>query len=50
METALAFIERQGIAHLDVTGGSPEMHPDFRGRMRVVCIGWSLATQLIADN
>jgi len=30
METALAFIERQGIQTLDVTGGSPEMNPHFR--------------------
>ena len=30
METALAFMERQGIRTLDVTGGSPEMNPHFR--------------------
>lgn len=30
METALAFMERQGIQTLDVTGGSPEMNPHFR--------------------
>lgn len=30
METALAVIDRFGIATLDVTGGSPEMNPDFR--------------------
>ncbi|MDQ2068899.1 arsenosugar biosynthesis radical SAM (seleno)protein ArsS [Natronospira bacteriovora] len=30
METALAFMERQKIRTLDVTGGSPEMNPHFR--------------------
>ncbi|MGK7297328.1 MAG: arsenosugar biosynthesis radical SAM (seleno)protein ArsS [Candidatus Wenzhouxiangella sp. M2_3B_020] len=30
METALAVIDRFGIGALDVTGGSPEMNPDFR--------------------
>ncbi len=30
METALDVIDRFGIATLDVTGGSPEMNPDFR--------------------
>lgn len=30
METALTFMERQGIRTLDVTGGSPEMNPHFR--------------------
>jgi radical SAM/Cys-rich protein len=30
METALAFIDRQGIGTLDLTGGSPEMNPHFR--------------------
>lgn len=30
MDTALRFMARQGIATLDVTGGSPEMNPHFR--------------------
>jgi len=30
METALAFAERQGTRTFDLTGGSPEMNPDFR--------------------
>jgi len=30
MQTALQFAERQGLTTLDVTGGSPEMNPDFR--------------------
>ena len=30
METALAVIDRFGIGTLDVTGGSPEMNPEFR--------------------
>ncbi|WP_006913008.1 arsenosugar biosynthesis radical SAM (seleno)protein ArsS [Salinisphaera shabanensis] len=30
MDTALEFIAAQGIQTLDVTGGSPEMHPRFR--------------------
>lgn len=34
MDVALEFIERHGIANLDVTGGSPEMNPDFRYLMR----------------
>lgn len=34
MDLALEFIDRQGIANLDVTGGSPEMNPDFRYLMR----------------
>lgn len=34
MNVALDFIGRHGIANLDVTGGSPEMNPDFRYLMR----------------
>jgi len=34
MRTALDFIEAQGISHVDVTGGSPEMNPHFRDFMR----------------
>jgi radical SAM/Cys-rich protein len=30
METALLFAERQGIGCFDLTGGSPEMNPEFR--------------------
>lgn len=30
MDTALEFMARQRIGTLDVTGGSPEMNPDFR--------------------
>src|SRR5687767_9803509 len=29
-EACLAFLERARIATLDVTGGAPELHPDFR--------------------
>jgi len=29
MDVALAFMRAQGIRNLDVTGGSPEMNPDF---------------------
>lgn len=34
MGTALEFIRAQGIRNVDVTGGSPEMNPDFRYFMR----------------
>ncbi|MES1941148.1 radical SAM domain-containing protein [Salinisphaera sp. T5B8] len=34
MDTALEFIAAQNIQTLDVTGGSPEMHPRFREFMR----------------
>jgi radical SAM/Cys-rich protein len=30
LEAALAFLERAGIQTLDITGGAPELHPDFR--------------------
>jgi radical SAM/Cys-rich protein len=30
LEAALAFFERSGIPTLDITGGAPELHPDFR--------------------
>lgn len=30
VDTVLAFIERQGIRQLDLTGGAPEMNPHFR--------------------
>ncbi|CCE23074.1 arsenosugar biosynthesis radical SAM (seleno)protein ArsS [Methylotuvimicrobium alcaliphilum] len=30
MENALQFAEKQGLQTLDLTGGSPEMNPDFR--------------------
>jgi len=30
MEVLLRFAERQGIATLDLTGGAPELNPDFR--------------------
>ena len=30
LEACLAFLERAGIPTLDVTGGAPELHPDFR--------------------
>lgn len=33
MDVALEFIQAQGIRNLDVTGGSPEMHPRFRAFM-----------------
>lgn len=34
MDVALEFIDRQGVANLDVTGGSPEMNPDFEYLLR----------------
>ena len=34
MDVALEFMDRQGIENLDVTGGSPEMNPEFRYLMR----------------
>lgn len=34
MDVALEFIQAQGVRNLDVTGGSPEMHPRFREFMR----------------
>jgi radical SAM/Cys-rich protein len=37
LEATLAFLERSGIPALDITGGAPELHPDFRelvGRAR----------------
>ncbi len=34
MDVALDFIQRQSIANLDVTGGSPEMNPHFEYLMR----------------
>ncbi|HEX5386745.1 MAG TPA: arsenosugar biosynthesis radical SAM (seleno)protein ArsS [Gemmatimonadales bacterium] len=30
MEACLAFFEREEVPTLDVTGGAPELHPDFR--------------------
>lgn len=30
LEAALAFLERSGIPTVDITGGAPELHPDFR--------------------
>jgi radical SAM/Cys-rich protein len=30
LEAALRFLERERIATLDITGGAPELHPDFR--------------------
>ena len=30
LEAALAFLERGGIPTVDITGGAPELHPDFR--------------------
>ncbi len=30
VEACLRFLERSGIPALDVTGGAPELHPDFR--------------------
>jgi len=30
MDIALEFMDKQGIKNLDVTGGSPEMNPDFK--------------------
>jgi len=30
LDEIIAFLQRSGIKSLDVTGGAPEMHPDFR--------------------
>ena len=30
MEAVLAFLARHRVARLDITGGAPELHPDFR--------------------
>jgi len=30
LEASLAFLERSGIRTVDITGGAPELHPDFR--------------------
>ncbi len=30
IEEVIAFLDRSGVKSLDVTGGAPEMHPDFR--------------------
>jgi radical SAM/Cys-rich protein len=30
LEAALAFLEHSGIPTVDITGGAPELHPDFR--------------------
>ncbi|MGI9321075.1 MAG: radical SAM protein, partial [Thiogranum sp.] len=30
LDEIIAFLQRSGIESLDVTGGAPEMHPDFR--------------------
>ena len=30
LEASLAFLERSGIPAVDITGGAPELHPDFR--------------------
>jgi radical SAM/Cys-rich protein len=30
LEAALAFLARSGIPTVDITGGAPELHPDFR--------------------
>ncbi|HLQ22076.1 MAG TPA: arsenosugar biosynthesis radical SAM (seleno)protein ArsS [Gemmatimonadales bacterium] len=30
LEASLAFLERSGIPTVDITGGAPELHPDFR--------------------
>jgi len=29
-EACLAFVERHGVQHVDITGGAPELHPRFR--------------------
>jgi radical SAM/Cys-rich protein len=36
MEAALRFIERAAIPTVDITGGAPELHPDFRELVRRV--------------
>ena len=30
VDVVLAFLERQGVATLDITGGAPELNPHFR--------------------
>ncbi len=34
LELCLAAVERAGVATVDVTGGAPELHPDFRWLVR----------------
>ena len=34
LEACLAFVERHRVPRLDVTGGAPELHPDFREIVR----------------
>lgn len=34
LERVLAFLERAGLATLDITGGAPELHPRFRDLVR----------------
>ncbi len=34
MDQVLAFLERQGVATLDLTGGAPELNPGFRDLVR----------------
>jgi radical SAM/Cys-rich protein len=44
VEAALAFLERARIPTLDVTGGAPELHPDFR---EIVVRASRLGTQVM---
>jgi len=44
LEACLSFLERAGIPTLDVTGGAPELHPDFR---EIVTRAWALGVHMI---
>ena len=44
LEACLSFLERAGIPTLDVTGGAPELHPDFR---EIVIRAWALGAYVI---
>ncbi len=44
VEACLRFLERSGIPALDVTGGAPELHPDFR---EIVTRGAALGAHVI---
>ncbi|HEX4575042.1 MAG TPA: arsenosugar biosynthesis radical SAM (seleno)protein ArsS [Gemmatimonadales bacterium] len=44
LEACLAFLARSGIPKLDITGGAPELHPDFR---EIVARGAALGTHVM---
>src|SRR2546422_5511505 len=44
IEACLRFLQRAGIPALDITGGAPELHPDFR---EIVTRGTALGTHVM---